>query len=119
MLAQPAFAQSGEDYVVRFTGFLGDLRFPAEQLRAQLVAQDDDLARVAVALNEDATGAFTMFTRTHVNNTITMYICGQQVATATVMAPVETGFSQSEPIDAEVAAQMVDALNGLGTCPEE
>ena len=118
MLAGPALAQATPDYVVRFTGFLGDLRFPADQTRAQLIAEDDETARVAVALVDESIGAFTLFTRTHVNNSVNMYICGQQVATTTVQAPVDSGFAQSDPLPLETAQAMVDALNGLGECPE-
>lgn len=118
MMASPAVAQSGEDYVVRFTGFLGDLRFSSEELRAELSGIEEDTAEVAVALDTDATAAFAQFTRTHLNQTVTMYICGFEVARPSITAQITSGFALSNPIERDLAADMVEAINGLQDCPE-
>lgn len=118
MMAGPAVAQSNGGFVVQFTGFLGDLRFAPDQLRAELVGDEEDVAQVAVALDGDAATAFAQFTRTHMNQPVTMFICGAQVASPVIRQEITTGFSISGPIEREVATQMVDALNGLGDCPE-
>lgn len=116
-MAGPAVAQSNAGFVVQFTGFLGDLRFTPEQLRAELVGDEEDVAQIAVALDGEAATTFAQFTRTHVNQSVTMYICGIQVAAPVIREEITTGFSISGPIERDVAVQMVDALNGLGDCP--
>jgi preprotein translocase subunit SecD len=118
MMASPVVAQSNQDYVVRFTGFLGDLRFPAEQMRADFVAVDDDTGRVAFALDEAGTASFAQFTRLHVNQPVTMFICGAQVASPLFSGEIENGFYTSDAIERDLAQEMVDALNGLGECPD-
>ena len=119
LMASPAFAQSGEDYVVRFTGFLGDLRFAAEDLRAELSGDEGETASVAVALDADASAAFAQFSRTHLNQSVTMYICGVQVASPSISAEITSGFAISDPIERGLAVAMVDALNGLQDCPSQ
>lgn len=118
LLAGPAYAQSGEDYVVRFTGFLGDLRFGSDDLRAELSGEEGETAQVAVALDTDATASFAQFSRTHLNQTVTMFICGVEVARPSISAEITSGFAISDPLNRVLALVMVDALNGLGACPE-
>ncbi|WP_131802548.1 SecDF P1 head subdomain-containing protein [Yoonia litorea] len=118
MMASPAIAQSNAETVVRFTGFLGDLRFSAEQLRAELDNATDDTAQVAIALDEDASAAFALFTRTHLNQPVTMFVCGETAAAPTITAEITSGFAITDPIERDRAAEIVDALNGLQPCPE-
>jgi hypothetical protein len=118
MMASPVVAQSNQDFVVRFTGFLGDLRFPAEQMRADFVEIDDDTGRVAFALDEAGTASFAQFTRLHVNQPVTMFICGLQVASPVFTAEIDSGFYTSDAVDSDLAREMVEALNGLGECPD-
>ena len=118
MLASPAAAQTSQDYLVRFTGFLGDLRFYAPDVRADLSGMTDGTARVAIAMNEEATAAFARFTRTHVNQSVAYFVCGEQFQSITVQAPIENGFALTDAMPLERARAMVDALNGLGNCPE-
>lgn len=118
LLAPPAAAQTSQDYLVRFTGFLGDLRLFQPDLRAGLSGETDETAQVAIAMNEEATAAFALFTRTHVNQSVTFTVCGQAFENIAVQAPIETGFAITQAMPLERAQEMVDALNGLGDCPE-
>lgn len=112
-----AWAQTNDDYVVRFTGFLGDLRVSVGDLRAGLAENNDETSKVSVVLNEEAAAQYLLFTRTHVNQSVNMFICGQQVLTTTITEPVTSGSALSGEVDLDTATQMVDALNGLGECP--
>lgn len=103
--------------MVRFTGFLGDLRLGADEVRADTVGDEGDTRQVAIVMNEEATAQFALFTRTHVNQSVSMFVCGLPVETSTVQAPIETGYAITGPIESGLAAQMVDALNGLQDCP--
>jgi hypothetical protein len=110
-------AQANAEEVVRFTGFLGDLRFTASEVRADLVGSDSDLRQVAIAMEGTAADQFALFTATHVNQTVNLFVCGQPVLTARLQAQVLDGFAISDPIDLDLATEMVDALNGLQDCP--
>ncbi len=116
MLAGPAAAQSEAETLVRFVGFLGDLRLTVDDVRAQIYETDGD-PRVAIAMNEDATAAFTQFTSMHVNQTVTFFVCGEQMESVTIQAPIDTGFAQSDPMSERRANQVVAAMNGEGDCP--
>ncbi len=118
MLASPAAAQTSEDFVVRFTGFLGDLRLVPADVRADLMAANDETAQIAIAMNEEATASFALFTKTHVNQSVTYFVCGQQFQSITMQAPIDTGFVLTDALPLDRATAMVDALNGLGDCPE-
>ena len=117
LLAGPAIAQANAETVVRVTGFLGDLRFSAADVRADLMGTDPATRQIAIAMNEDATAAFTLFTTTHVNQSVTLFICGQQIQPVTVQAPIDSGFVLSDAIPLDIATAMVAALNGEGDCP--
>lgn len=117
MLAGPVSAQAAADTLVRFTGFLGNLQFTADDLRADLVTSGDDMARVAIKMDDDAAGAFLRFTTTHVNREVTFFVCGQQMQSVTVQAPIETGSALSDMMPLERAQDIVSALNGEGVCP--
>lgn len=118
VLASPAIAQSNAQDAVRFTGFLGNLQFDAADVRADLVGAGEDMRQIAIVMDEEAAAAFAMFTRTHLNQSIVMYVCGQTVVTTTVTVPIETGYAISGPVALDLATDMVDALNGLRDCPE-
>lgn len=86
-------------------------------VRADLVGSDDDTRQIAIAMGEEATQAFTQFTTTHVNQSVNLFVCSEQVLSVTIQAPIDTGFAITGPIDADLAIEMVDALNGLQECP--
>ena len=117
LLAGSAAAQSTSDTVVRFTGFLGDLRFPAADVRADLMGADPDARQIAIAMTETATASFAAFTATHVGQTVSFFVCGQQMQSITVQAPISSGFAITDPIPLDRAIAIVAALNGQGDCP--
>ncbi len=117
MVAGSATAQSTSDTVVRFTGFLGDLRFPAADVRADLMGADPDARQIAIAMNEAATASFAAFTTTHINQTVSFFVCGEQMQSITVQAPINSGFAITDPIPLDRATAVVAALNGQGDCP--
>ena len=102
---------------MRFTGFLGNLQFTADDLRADLVGTDGDTRQIAIAMDETAAASFAQFTRVHLNQSVSFFVCGEPMQSVTVEAPIETGFALSDPIDADIAEEIVDAMNGQGTCP--
>ena len=118
MLAGPVFAQTATEHVVRFTGFLGDLRLSAKDVRADLMGDDPDSRQIAIAMDETAAAAFASFTTTHVNQSVSFFVCGEQMEAVTVQAPIETGFALTGPLPLERATAMVAALNGLQDCPD-
>ena len=89
-----------------------------EDVRAGLSGETEETAQVAIAMDEEATAAFALFTRTHVNQSVTFSVCGQSFENIAVQAPIDTGFAITQPIPLDRAVAMVDALNGLGECPE-
>ena len=117
LLTGPVFAQDTPETLVRFTGFLGDLRMTAEDVRADLSGEKGETRQIAIAMDAEATEAFTRFTTTHVNQSVTFFVCDQEVLTTTVQAPIDTGFALTGPLPIDTATAMVDALNGLGDCP--
>lgn len=117
LLGAPLTAQSAGETLVQFTGFLGNLQFTADDLRADLSGPEGDTRQIAIAMNDEATQAYTLFTRTHVNQTVTFAVCGQAMETIRVTEPDTSGFALSDPMDADRAAQIVDVINGIGECP--
>lgn len=118
ILSGPTFAQSTEDTVVRFTGFLGDLRLTQEDVRAGLSGEDPEMRQIAIAMNEDATVNFARFTTTHVNQSVTFSVCGVPMQSIVVQVPIESGFALTDALPIEQAEALVAALNGLADCPE-
>jgi preprotein translocase subunit SecD len=110
-------AQSASETVVRFTGFLGNLQLTAADVRADLVGDDPDTRQIAIAMNETASAAFAQFTTTHVNQTVSFFVCDQPMQAITVQAPIGNGFALSDPIALDSAIEIVAALNGQGVCP--
>lgn len=102
---------------MRFTGFLGDLRFQAADVRADLMGSDPDTRQIAIAMTETATASFAAFTATHVNQTVSFFVCGQQMQSITIQAPINSGFALGDPIPLDRATAVVAALNGQGDCP--
>ncbi len=102
---------------MRFVGFLGDLRFTAEDIRADLSGPQGDTRRVAIAMNEAATAAFTQFTTVHVNQSVSFFVCGEQMQSVTVQAPISSGFALSDAMPLARAEDIVAALNGEAECP--
>jgi len=117
MLAGPAMAQSANETVVRFTGFLGNLQFTVQDVRADLVDANDDVARVAIKMNEEATSEFFRFTTTHVGQSVVFSVCGEQMERLTVAAPIDTGFALTDVMDLDRAEEIVTAFNDEGPCP--
>lgn len=117
LLTAPAFAQTNDDVVVRFTGFLGNLQLTSADVRADLMGADSNTRQIAVAMNEGATAAFAGFTKRHLNQTMTMFVCGEEVLNVTVQAQIDTGFALTGPLPTRRATAMANALNGLGECP--
>ena len=116
-IAAPTWAQVNPNEIVRFTGFLGNLQLSAADVRADVMDAEDDTSQIAIAMNEDTTAAFFGFTKRHLNQTVTMFVCGEEVLSATLQATVDTGFAMTGPLPDDRAAAMADALNGLGECP--
>lgn len=117
VLAGPAAAQSEEETLVRFVGFLGDLRLTVDDVRADLVGADTDAPRVGIVMEGDASAAFELFTTTHVNQTVTFFVCGEQMKSVSVRAPIDSGYALSDTMPLDRARSVVAALNGEGTCP--
>lgn len=117
IMASPATAQSNEEIVVQFTGFLGNLRLTADDVRADLVGSDPDMPQIAIAMEEEAAAAFGRFTTTHVNRSVSFYVCGEQMMSVTFEAPVDNGFAISDAMPKRRATAMVAALNGQRACP--
>jgi hypothetical protein len=68
-------------------------------------------------MNEVATASCAAFTATHVNQTVSFFVCGEEMQKVTVQAPINTGFALTRPIPLDRATAMVAALNGQGDCP--
>lgn len=117
LLTAPAFAQNNGTEVVRFTGFLGNLQLTAADVRADLMGSDRNTRQIAIAMNDTATAAFAGFTKRHLNQTMTMFVCGEEVLRVTVQAQIDAGFAVTGPLPIGRATAMADALNGLGDCP--
>jgi len=117
MLAGSATAQSSSDIVVRFTGFLGNLRLPAADVRADLMGTDPDVRQIAIAMNETAAASFAAFTATHINQPVSFFVCGDEMQKITIQERIDTGFALTDPIPLDRAVAIVAALNGQGDCP--
>jgi preprotein translocase subunit SecD len=96
---------------------LGDLRFTVEDVRAGLSGDGEDMRQISIVMNETAAQAFQLFSTTHTNQNVNMFVCGEQVLSATMQAPVVDGFALTGPIEIDRASQMVAALNGEDQCP--
>ena len=117
MLAGPAAAQSQSETLVQFVGFLGDLRLTVDDVRAELVGGETETPRVGIAMEAEPTAAFALFTTTHVNQTVTFFVCGEQMESVSISAPIDSGFALSDPMPLARATAVVAALNGEGNCP--
>jgi preprotein translocase subunit SecD len=97
---------------------LGNLQFTVADVRADLAIGEDDTARINIAMNETATAAFALFTKTHVNQSVAFFVCGQQMESVVVQAPIDSGYAVTGPLPVDVATEMVTALNDQGPCPD-
>ena len=114
LTAGGAFAQQD----LRFNGGVGDFDLSLSGVQATVMHADDGMLRLAIAMDSENRLRFATFTALSVGEDITATLCGHQIVQARLQAQIDSGYVMSSPLDADLAHELADVINGLRGCAD-
>lgn len=113
-------AADGEDAaILRFSSLSGSMALSAREITEAKPVFDNGAAGITLRLSDAAAGEFGTLTARSVGEVMTLSVCGDDLLSATVQAPIESGMIGVTTQGPEIAARYARVLGGEIGCDGE